>query len=217
MTAEAAPAVLDVVTTHARRIVFLSSSGVRDDLAQQADPINAFNADIERLIKRSGLEWTFLRPSGFATNTLMWASRIRATEVVRWPYGAAARSPIHERDIAAVAVPALTGDEHAGATYILTGPQSLTQIEQVDAIGAAIGRPLRFEEISPDAARQDLFTDMPPSLVDALLNAWAEFVTEPELVTSTVHEVTGTPAHTFRDWASDHAGDFRRSSAEEVR
>jgi len=218
MTAEAAPAVLDAVTKHTRRIVYLSSMGVRDDRAQQAGPINAFHADIERLIKRSGLEWTFLRPSGFATNTLLWASRIRADGVVRWPYGAAARSLIHERDIAAVAVRALTGDGHAGATYLLTGPQSLTQIAQVDAIGEAIGRPLRFEEISPEAARQELLAAMgDPAFVDGALNAWAGFVTEPEPVTSTVHEVTGAPTRTFRDWASDHAGDFRWSSAEEVR
>jgi len=217
MTAEAAPAALEAITRHARHLVYLSSMGVRDDRAQQADTINAFHADLERLIKQTGLEWTFLRPSGFATNTLMWAEQIRADGVVRWPFGAASRSLIHERDTAAVAARALTEDGHAGATYLLTGPQSLTQVEQVDAIGEAIGRPLRFEEISPDAARQDLFTGMPSSVADGALNAWAGFVTEPELVTSTVHEVTGASAHTFRDWASDHADDFRRSSAEEVR
>ena len=107
---DAAPAVLDAVTNHGRRIVFLSSLTVRDDLKQQTDPITAFHADIERLIERSGLVWTFLRCSGFATNTLMWAPQIRAGGVVRWPYGAAARSLIHERDIAAVAVRALTGE-----------------------------------------------------------------------------------------------------------
>jgi len=210
LTAEAAPAVLDAVRKHARRIVYLSSAGVRDDLEQQSDPINQFHADIERLIEQSGLEWTFLRPSGFATNTLMWAPRIRADGVVRWPYGAAARSLIHEQDIAAVAVRALTGDGHGGAKYLLTGPQTLTQVEQVHTIGEAIGRPLRWEEISPEAARQQLLTawgDL--SFVDGALDAWARFVTEPELVAPTVEDVTGAPARTFREWATDHAGDFR--------
>ena len=40
-TAEVAPAFLDVVTKHARRILFLSSEGVGDDLEQQTDTITA--------------------------------------------------------------------------------------------------------------------------------------------------------------------------------
>jgi uncharacterized protein YbjT (DUF2867 family) len=204
-----APAVLDAVKKHARRIVYLSSLSVRDDLEQQTSLITAFHASIERLIEQSGLEWTFLRSSGFATNTLGWAPQTRADGVVRWPFGAAARSLIHEWDIAAVAVRALTDDGHGAAKYILTGPQSLTQVEQVHTIGEAIGRSLRYEEISREAARQQMLTYWPPSLVDGALDAWAKMVTEPELVSPTVEEVTGVPARTFRAWAIDHAGDFR--------
>ena len=209
LTADFAPAVLDVISKHARRIVFLSSLGVRDDLEQQPDPINALHADIEHVIEQSGLEWTFLRPGGFATNTLWWAPQIRADGVVRWVYGACARALIHERDIAAVAVRALTSDGHGAAKYLLTGPQSLTQVEQVHIIGEAIGRPLRFEEISPEAMRPQLLTRLPPAVVDGALKYWARLVTEPELVSPTVEEVTGAPARPFRDWVIDHAGDFR--------
>ncbi|HEX6554257.1 MAG TPA: NAD(P)H-binding protein [Ktedonobacteraceae bacterium] len=209
MTADFAPAVLNAITKHARRIVYLSALSVRDDLEQQSDTITAFHAAIERLIEQSGLEWTILRSSGFATNTLGWAPQIRADGVVRWPYGAAARSLIHERDIAAMAVRALTSDGHGGAKYVLTGPQLLTQVEQVHTIGEVIGRPLRYEEISREAARQQMLTYWPPALVDGALDTWARFVTEPEMVSSTVEEVTGAPARTFRQWAVDHASDFR--------
>lgn len=122
LTPDAAPAVLNGVRRRAHRIVYLSSSGVRDDLEQQTDPISQFHADVERLIERSGLEWTFLRSGGFATNALWWAPQIRADGVVRSPYGAAVRLLIHERDIAAVAVRALTGDGHGGAKDPLSGP-----------------------------------------------------------------------------------------------
>jgi len=108
-----------------------------------------------------------------------------------------------------LAVRALTEDRHAGTTYNVTGPTALTQIEQLRAIGEAIGRPLRWEEIPPDVARQCLLAGMPPSTIDGILHAHAAFVTEPEPVTSTVEEVTGRPARAFRDWASDHAADFR--------
>ncbi len=113
-----------------------------------------FHADMERLIEQSGLEWTFLRPSGFATNTRLWAGQIRESGVVRWPYGAAARSLIHESDIAAVAARALTADGYGGAKHVLTGPELITQAEQVRTIGEAIGRPVRWEEVPPDAVRR---------------------------------------------------------------
>ncbi|MGH3801625.1 MAG: NAD(P)H-binding protein [Pseudonocardiaceae bacterium] len=210
LTAEAAPAVLDIVAQQARRVVLLSSMGVRDDVDKQADPINQFHADLERLIEKSGLEWTFLRCHSFATNALWWAPQIRADGVVREPYGAAARPVIHERDIAAVAARVLTGDGHSGATYRLTGPQVLTQVEQVHAIGEAIGRPLRFEEISPEAGRQKMLAaGWPVSVVDGLLNAYADMATEPVPATTTVQEITGAPARTFGEWAIDHADDFR--------
>jgi uncharacterized protein YbjT (DUF2867 family) len=210
--AEAASAVLNVVTQHARRIVYLSAMGVPDDSDVHAHPIVQFHADLERLIGKSGLEWTFLRSHIFATNSLWWAPQIRADGVVREPYGAAAAPVIHERDIAAVAVRVLTSDGHGGSTYCLTGPQALTQVEQVHTIGAAIGRALRFEEISPEAARQQMLTaGWLPSVVDGLLNAYAQMMTQPEPVTTTVEEITGTPARTFREWAIDHADDFRRS------
>ena len=153
-TIEAVPAVVNRVAKHVRRIVFLSSSAIRDDVEQQTDVVGKVHADIERPIETSELEWTFLRPDGFATNALWWwGPQIRRGDVVRWPYGAAATAPIHERDIAAVAVRALMEDGHAGARHVLTGPESLTQVEQVQTIAEAIGRRLRFEEISREEAR----------------------------------------------------------------
>jgi len=111
---------------------------------------------IEHLIRRTGREWTFPRSGGFAGNTLAWAPQIRSGDVVRWVYGAAGRSLIHERDIAAVGVRVVTEDGHAGAKYVLTGPQTLTQIEQVHTIGAAVGRPLRFGRRHHPAPRPHL-------------------------------------------------------------
>ena len=212
-TAEAALAFLEAVAKHARRIVFLSSAAVRDGVERQTEPIGKLHADMEHLIEQSGLEWTFLRPGGFATNAVWWWSpQIRAGDVVSWPYGAAAWAPIHERDIAAVAVRALTGEGHGGKKYALTGPQSLTQRDQVHTIGEAIGRQLRFEEISPEDARQRMLALMPPSIVDVLLETWARMTTEPALLTRTVAEITGAPARTFREWALDHGADFRLAS-----
>jgi uncharacterized protein YbjT (DUF2867 family) len=203
---DAAPAVLDAIKQHSKRLVYLSAASVNDDLAPQP---GLFHADMERAIARTGMESTFLRPTGFATNTLMWASQIRADGIVRWPYGGAARSLIHERDIAAVAAHALMDEGNAGAKYVLTGPEAVTQFDQVRIIGEVLKRLVRYEELSPEKAREELIAAWgSPSFADAALSGWAQMVTEPERVTRTVEDITGRPACTFREWASDHAEDF---------
>ena len=206
-----APA-LERIAKHARRIVFLSAPlKTPHPFFQQPNPARALAKRIEQLIETSGLQWTFLRPGMFAANALSWwAPRIRAgADVVRWPHAAAPTAPIHERDIAAVAVRALCEEGHAGAEYVLTGPQSLSQSEQLSIIGEVTGRPLRMEEISPEDARTELLPIMPAAGISMLLDAWAAAIGQPAFVTSAVRALTGAPARTFRDWAADHAADFR--------
>jgi uncharacterized protein YbjT (DUF2867 family) len=130
--------------------------------------------------------------------------------VVRWPFGAAARALIDERDIAAVAVRALTGDGHTGFRYLLSGPAVLTQAEQLAAIGQAIGRELRWEELPRQAALEALVAAWGDgAFAETALNAWEWFVDHPETVTSTVQDVTGAPARSFAGWAAANAAAFR--------
>jgi uncharacterized protein YbjT (DUF2867 family) len=210
LAADLGSRVVAVLARHAARIVYLSAQTA----AGQPD---SFWGMVERLIEESGAQWTFLRPTGFAANTLMWADQIRSQDAVRWPYGAAARSLIDERDLAAVAVRALTEDGHAGQRYLLTGPELITQAEQVRTIGEVTGRPVRWQELAPDAAREQLLAAWgDPGFVDSALASWASLVTEPEPVTRTVEEITGVAARTFRQWASGHVSDFRPPSTAEV-
>ena len=125
---------------------------------------------------------------------------------MRWPYADAPTAPIHENDIAAVAVRCLLDSGHEGSDYVLTGPQSLTQRQQVETIGEVLNRPLRMQEISPDEARSEL--GFPTQVMDMLLNAWAAAVGQPAFVTDTVAEVTGKQPRTFRDWVIDHSSKF---------
>jgi uncharacterized protein YbjT (DUF2867 family) len=202
--------VVEALARRVTRIVYLSAQAA-------ADQPDSFWATMERLIEGSGVAWTFLRPTGFATNTLMWADQIRESGVVRWPYGAAARALVDERDLAAVAVLALTEDGHAGQRYLLTGPETVSQAEQVRIIGQATGRAVRWEELPPEQARTELLAAWgDPGFVDSSLATWAGMVTKPESVTRTVEEVTGARARTFREWADHHASDFLPLSTTEV-
>jgi uncharacterized protein YbjT (DUF2867 family) len=200
------------IAQHVPRVVFLSSPHqTAHPLFQQPNPLATMHAEIERRIEDSGVRWTILRPGMFAANALLWwVPQLRADDVVRWPYAEAPTAPIHERDIAAVAVRTLCEDGHGEKDYVLTGPQSLSQFEQVGIIGDVIGRSLRFEEISPEEARKELLNLGPLPAINMLLNAWAAAIGQPAFVTSTVGDITGTPARSFRDWAIDHSTEFRR-------
>jgi uncharacterized protein YbjT (DUF2867 family) len=202
-----APPVVERLARSTGRIVYLSAMAVRDDRPVEQ---NGVWGAVEAAIERSRIpEWTFLRAGGFATNTLEWAPQVR-TGTVRWPYGEAARSLIHERDIAAVAVRALTEDGHAGARHVLTGPGAITQAEQAWLIGEAIGREVAWEEEPPDEARRRIGEQWGnPAYAEHALEYWASLVEDPEPTTDTVEVVTGRPATPFAEWARDHANDFK--------
>ncbi|GAA1619803.1 hypothetical protein GCM10009733_015290 [Nonomuraea maheshkhaliensis] len=218
-TAEGAREVIEAITRRAGRVVYLSSAARREH-----------EREIERLIAETADEWTFLRPHAFAANTLRWARRIRAG-AVHGAYGAAAMPPVHERDVAAVAVRALLDEGHHGAAYDLTGPETISQADQVRIISEVTGIPARWVEVSPDHARATLEADgLPPEAVEEVLRAQADLVPPPTPatsalaealrtqaesahrpvpVTSVVEEVAKRTATPFRQWVEEHVEDFR--------
>ncbi|MER5751044.1 NAD(P)H-binding protein [Streptomyces sp. NPDC002088] len=200
---------LDAARAAGVRHVVLLSSGIIQDGADETHPIHVMHATVERQIRDSGLEWTFLRPNAFSANALQWAPQIRAGNTVRGVFADGLTAPIHEDDIAAVAERALVDDGHEGAVHRLTGPEATTNAEQVDAIGRAIGRDLRFVEVPPEGAGPELFPGLPPHMVAALVKTFAATVGVPPEITTTVESLTGIPARPFAQWARDHANDFK--------
>jgi uncharacterized protein YbjT (DUF2867 family) len=212
-----APAVVERLATHARRVVFLSAPHkTPHPFFQQPNPMAVLYAEIERLIADAGLESTIIRPGMFASNALFWwAAAIRADGVVRWPYGAAETAPVDDRDVAAVAARTLYQDGHVGGDYVLTGPESLRQAEQVSIIGDVLGRPVEFEELSPDEFRSETEGSWPRPAVDMLLAAWGATMGRPAFITSTVFDILGSAPRTFRQWVADHATAFLEGPAGE--
>ncbi|MGH6654091.1 MAG: NAD(P)H-binding protein [Actinocrinis sp.] len=165
---------------------------------------------LEEQVKASGLRWTVLRCADFAANSLAWAPQILAAGRVRGAYGAAATAPLHELDLADVAVGALLSAEHVGRTYALTGPRSLTQFEKAQIIGEAIGEPVEFVDSPPGQVRQAMLAQgLPPDVPERLLGHLADCVERPGPVTKDVEQLLGRPALTFRRWADDHVAAFR--------
>ncbi|MEU4222654.1 NAD(P)H-binding protein [Nonomuraea sp. NPDC026600] len=191
--------------TDLRHVVLLSSSTVTFPTPGW---IGEQHLRLERAVEASGLPWTFVRPGAFMTNDLVWAPQIAGGGVVRGVYGSAALAPIDPRDIAAVAAHALL-DRRAGEAYLLTGPQSLTQIDRLRIIAETIGRPLRFEEQPREEfLEQMLHHGMPAPVIAELIDGLAARVGKTEQVLPTVEEVTGRPAFTYAQWVAHRAADF---------
>ncbi|MEU5187502.1 NAD(P)H-binding protein [Streptomyces klenkii] len=167
------------------------------------------NLAVEQLLKSSGMAWTILRPTQFASNALMWAASIRDHETVRAPYADTALPTIHPADIASVARVALTQPGHQGHTYALTGPEPVTARQQVEAIAAALGREVPFAEISRQEAHAQMAAVFGAEAADAVLDVTGGDVNDELLmVRDTVSQVTGTPARPFQQWASENADAF---------
>jgi uncharacterized protein YbjT (DUF2867 family) len=207
---ETAPAVVERLATYARRVVFLSAPHqTPHPFFQQPNPMAVLYAEIERLIASAGLESTIIRPGVFASNALFWwAPAIRAGGAVRWPYGAAETAPVDDRDVAAVVARTLYQDGHAEGDYVLTGPESLSQAEQVSIIGDVLGRRITFEELSPNQFRSETEGSWSRPVVDMLLAAWGATMGRPAFVTSTVSGILGSAPRSFRQWVNDHASAF---------
>jgi uncharacterized protein YbjT (DUF2867 family) len=212
---ETVPAVIERLAAQSSRIVFLSSPHrTPHPFFQQPNPMASLHDRIERLIAESGAASTIIRPGMFASNAFAWwAPAIRAGRSVRWPYGSAETAPVDDRDVAAVAARTLYRDGHAGGDYVVTGPESLSQAEQVAVIGDVLGRPIEFEELSPEEFRRETAGTWPPPVVEMLLAAWGATIGRPAFVTSTVLDVGGSAPRTFRQSVADHAAEFTSSPA----
>ena len=169
--------------------------------------IGRWHREVEKYIEDSGIAYTFLRPSSFMQNFANYdAASIKNDGRFYHTTGNGQVSYIDVRDIAAVAVEALTGSGHEGKTYELTGPEALSNQEAAEIIGEATGSQVEFVDVPEEAARNSMLQQhMPEWMVDAMLeleqgykqNRFSE-------TTDTVEQLAGRPPHSFRHFAQDY-------------
>ncbi|MET9592712.1 NAD(P)H-binding protein [Streptomyces sp. NPDC006516] len=182
-----------------RRIVHLSSQGVATHRHPPA---------LEDAIKRSGLEWTMLRPGGFSSNTFRWAADIRERRAVVAPFGDVALPVVDPADIAEVAALTLLEAGHEGRSYVLTGPEPVTPRQQTAAIGEALGEEVRFVEQSRAEARAQMLRFMPEQVVESTLDILGTPLPEEQRPAADAEKLLGRPARTFATWARRNAAAF---------
>ncbi|MFG2993247.1 SDR family oxidoreductase [Streptomyces sp. NPDC048257] len=189
-----------------RRVVLLSSQGVGTRPEVYAHP-----ARFEEAVRRSGLEWTILRSGGLNSNAYAWADSIRTQRTAAAPFGDVGLPTIDPADIAEVAAAVLRepGPGHAGRTYELNGPAPVSPRERAEAIGAALGEPVRFVEQTREEARAQMLTFMPEPVVEGTLGILGEPLPAELEPSPAVREILGRAPRPFADWAARSAPAFR--------
>jgi (4-alkanoyl-5-oxo-2,5-dihydrofuran-3-yl)methyl phosphate reductase len=189
-----------------KRLVKLSSMDVEQNLA-----IGAWHQKGESAIRALGIPFTFVRPTGFMSNLLAWARSIKTEGVVRASTGNGRRPFVHSRDIASVAVKAITTCEYEGQSLPMTGPEAVTFAEATARIGAAIGKALRFEPISDEeAGRRFAASGAAEEEVKAHIALWRA-IRQGHLatVTNSVQRILGRQPITLDQWITENAAAFR--------
>jgi uncharacterized protein YbjT (DUF2867 family) len=174
--------------------------------------VGKWHREREELIEASGLDWTFLRPGMFMTNSIeWWAETIKKRGAVYFPGGKGRVAPIDPRDVAAVAGTALTQPGHSGKVYELTGPELLTIEDMARIIGRVLGKPIKYVDVPLFLARvQMLLSGMDWELVGALMEVANELRSDRGAQqTDVVEQVTGRKARTFEVWCRQHAKAFQ--------
>jgi uncharacterized protein YbjT (DUF2867 family) len=116
---------------------------------------------------------------------------------------------IDPADIAEVAAVALRDPSHAGRTYELTGPASVSPRQAAQKIGAAPGVPVSSAERSREEARAQMLRFIPEVVVDATLSILGEPSPSEQQVSPAVEQVLGRAPRTFAEWVVRNAAAFR--------
>lgn len=190
------------------RVVKLSAIGTPDD--DTPTRLGSWHRPGEAAVHASGLAWTILRPTTFASNSLQWAAAIRAGTPAPNMFSTGAQGIVDPADVAAVAAAALTGADHVARTYTLTGPELLSVPDQVRQLGEVLGRATSTVDIELEVARQEMVASGMPSEFADVAIAGAAYVRDGAnaIVTEDVARVLGRPARSFRSWAEEHRRAF---------
>ena len=143
-------------------------------------------------------------------NLLRAAAAIAAHGVLTAAMGDGRIAMVDARDVAAVAVAALTAPGHAGQTHVVTGPEALSHARVAAILSGALGRPVAYRDVAPEALREQLrAAGTPPWLVDVRMEFTAVlregFAAD---VTDAVRRTTGHAPRTLAAFAAEHAERF---------
>jgi len=214
------PLVPNMVELSANLVEAAKKAGVKhiiksSGMGAEVEPgitLTRWHREAEKAIEASGIAFTFVRPNGFMQNYANFnGATIKTQNAFYLPVGDGKVSYIDTRDIAAVAVAALTQDGHEGKAYEVTGLEAISNQEIAEIISQVVGRKINYVDVPEDAARSEMKqSGMPDVLIDMTMELYelykAGYASE---VTPTVEQVTAKKPISFAQFANDYAEAFK--------
>lgn len=194
-----------------KHIVKLSALGAASDSPAR---LLRGHAETERRIEESGIPYTFLRPGPFMQNFLGYRDSIINRGEFYAPMGTGRVSIVDVRDVAAVAAEVLEEYGHEDKVYDVTGPESLSYADAAERLTVALGKPVTYVDVPPEAARDSMLqSGMSPWFADALLELFALWKSNgASEIANTVYDVAKKEPTSFAGFAHDYAPQFGRES-----
>lgn len=184
-----------------RQIVFLSVQGVEGNSVIP-------HHKIEKLIRASGIDFTFLRPAYFMQNfTTTLKSELVKNKRIYLPAGKARFTLVDVRDIGAVAANIITKPSaHRNLAYDLTSLEKLGFSEMATLLSDTLDTEISYE--SPDLIRfygtkRKEKTPVRLIFVLIMLHYLPRFQKEPA-ISNWVEKILGRKPKTFQEFVSDH-------------
>lgn len=183
-----------------RKLVLMTAMGANVDAAA---PLR--KAEVH--LQKSGLSWNIIRPNWFMQNfNTFWIQGILEHGKIFLPVAQAKGSFIDARDIAAVAAQLLSSDTFANQEFDLTGSVALDHDQVAAVLSAETGKPIGYQEISPDALRSGLLqAGVPAPYAEFLLLILGYFKAGySERTTDAVQTILGRAPGTLEQYAKDY-------------
>lgn len=168
--------------------------------------------ELETIIREAELPWTFLRPDWFMQNFAGYV----AMGMVAFADGPGKTSFVDVRDVADVAIKALTESGHTHRTYRLTGPDAMTFAGAAARISAVLGRDLPFVGLTPEQLRDGLIANGAETWY-AEMNAEMTFAIRMGMSFSPSNDIEfllGRPPRSLETYVADHKAAWDAAQAQ---
>jgi uncharacterized protein YbjT (DUF2867 family) len=197
-------------------IVKLSAIGASD--SESRSTILRLHGEEEKIIKDSGIPYTFLRPPAFMQNFVtQFGHTIRTQNAFYVPAGDAKMSFVDTRDIGAVAAVMLTNTNHGASqqhenkAYDITGQDALSYRQVADILSNEVGKKISYIDITEDDARKGMkqigmdewFINIMIELFRIIREGYGSETT------TAVEHITGRKPISFAQFAKDYAEALR--------
>ena len=191
-----------------QHVVLLSAAGAA---FQPGITLGKLHRASELALEASGMAWTVLRPSGFMTNFFAYLGSVKGEGRVYGCTGSSPSAPIDPRDVAAVAVKALTEPGHEGKTYTLTGPELLDAPTMAQKMASAIGKAVVYVDAPAEGVKSAMLrAGMGEWLAASTMELYLPGAREQAgKLSGDVQKVLGRAPRGFDAWTREFGAAFR--------